>query len=83
MFKVIWLPSAKQELAKIWAITSDKEAIKRAAFELSRRLSLLGSDVGESRANQMRITFEEHLGILFLVTEKDKTVLVGRVWEFE
>jgi plasmid stabilization system protein ParE len=83
MFKVIWLPVAKRELAKIWAVTADKEAVKKAAFELSRRLELLGPEEGESRANHMRITFEDHLGILFLVSEKEKTALIGRVWEFE
>jgi hypothetical protein len=57
--------------------------LKSAALKLERQLAESGADLGESRSNHIRITFEAPLGILFLVTETDRTVTVGRVWEFQ
>lgn len=82
IYQVVWLSTAKKVMKKIWIRTKDKEAVKSAAFKLERRLRKSGPKVGESRANHIRVALERPLGIHFFVSEKEKKVYVGHVWEY-
>lgn len=81
-YSVTWLTDAENGLAAIWMAAADRAAVTRAANEIDRRLALNGPDEGESRPNNMRITFTRPLAVLFRVDVLARTVAVGRVWEF-
>ena len=81
-YSVIWLPAAENELAALWTISGRQADVSLAAHELDRRLAEYGSEEGESRANDLRITFVPPLAIIFLADEPTKTVYVGRVCEY-
>jgi hypothetical protein len=81
-YAVVWLPAAENELAAIWVASADRNAVTRAAAELDRRLAENGPEEGDSRPNNMRITFARPLAVLFRVDATARSVSVGRAWEF-
>ena len=82
-YRIHWLPSAESELAEIWLASSDRKRITTAAAELDRRLAANAPDEGESRSNELRITFELPLAIVFRVLADVNLVEVGQVWLVE
>jgi hypothetical protein len=81
-YTVVWLPDAERELAAVWVASSRQADVTTAAVELDRRLAQSGPNVGESRSDNNRITFEPPLAILFRVDLAARTVYVVRVWEY-
>jgi mRNA-degrading endonuclease RelE of RelBE toxin-antitoxin system len=79
-YSVIWLPAAEQELARIWLNATDRNAVSNASNLIDRRLQTNPENVGESRSNDQRITFEEPLAVLFQVVPDDVRVWVIHVW---
>jgi hypothetical protein len=69
-FTVLWRPVAEQRLAAIWASASDRNAVTRAAHAIDEALGTDPEQVGESRADDVRILFEEPLGALFTETRR-------------
>ena len=81
-YTVVWLPEAEDELATLWMTSARRDAVTRAVAELDRRLGEHGPDEGESRPAGYRVTFVPPLAILFRVDTDERTVAVGRVWEY-
>lgn len=80
---VEWLPDAEQELAAIWLQATDRQAVTAAADAIDRRLSRDPEQEGESRSQDVRVTFEKPLGVLFHVSVDERRVKVVHVWQFE
>lgn len=83
MYRVIWAAAARAELAVIWnsAPVSDDQLLIWAAADLNFRLQRDPENEGESRHNNMRITFSWPLAIWFEVVAAD-TVEVYHVWRY-
>ncbi len=81
-FTVIRLPAAEQELAALWIASGRRDAVTAAVDELDRRLATDPSTEGESRDGAVRVTFEPPVAINFQVDAVNRTVFVGRAWEY-
>ena len=77
---VLWRPVAEQRLAALWTSVSDRNVVTRAAHAIDEALRTDPEQVGESRADEVRILFEEPLGALFMVSPDDRTVYALSVW---
>jgi hypothetical protein len=82
-FTVIWIPEAEAQLADTWLNSTNRDAVRKAAFEIERLLRTNPTNVGESRSEGQRILQVSPLGVRFMVLEDDRTVQVLRVWRFE
>ena len=78
-YTVVWLPAAERELARLFNDAVDRHALTSAANELDRVLKRLPEYVGESRYDDLRISFEKPLAMLFRVFEADQRVEVIHV----
>jgi hypothetical protein len=81
--QVHWVSEAEEELAAIWLGAGDRNAVTRAAHEIERTLQVNPQEAGESRAEERRILLEPPLGVTFVVSPWDRTVLVLAVWRLE
>jgi hypothetical protein len=79
-FRVFWAPSAELRLAKVAAISMDRDAIAAAAKEFDRVLISTPNSFGESREENFRVGFIHPLGIYFEVMADVETVIVHDVW---
>lgn len=77
---VLWHDDAENGLANLWVTSSDKGAITAAANIIDYRLRRDPLGVGESRADDDRVLFEDPLGVLYVVDSGDRKVTVLRVW---
>jgi hypothetical protein len=80
-YTVLWRPVAEQRLAAIWTTAIDRNAVTQAAYAIDEALRADPEQVGESRADDVRILFEGPLGALFTVSPDDRVVYVLSVWE--
>ncbi|MBN9120116.1 MAG: hypothetical protein J0I06_13280 [Planctomycetes bacterium] len=66
MYRVIWAPAARVELAAIWnsASTGDDQLLIWAVSDLVFRLERYPETEGESRYQNMRVTFSWPLAIV-------------------
>lgn len=85
MFRVEWRADVQIVLLELWALAERalRSRISRAVIELERRLSIDPLNEGESRVGDVRITFEEPLGISFAVDSTAGVVTVVGVWLIE
>jgi hypothetical protein len=83
MFQVIWAQAARAELAAIWnaALESDDQLLIWAVSDLVFRLQRRPESEGESRYQNMRITFSWPLAIWFEVISAD-TVWIYHIWRY-
>jgi hypothetical protein len=83
MFRIIWAPASRAELATIWntAQSSDDQLLIWAVSDLVFRLERNPRNEGESRPNNMRITFSWPLAIWFEVLDPD-TVWIYHIWRY-
>ena len=79
-FIIVWSDAAIQDLARIWLQVSNRNAITRASNQIDQVLSQNPQYVGESRAGNERVFFEDPLGVRFEVVIDDMIVTVGAVW---
>jgi hypothetical protein len=82
-YTVLWRPVAEQRLAEIWTLASDRNAITQAAHAIDEALRTDPENVGEARADDVRILFEAPLGVLFTVSPDDRVVYVLSVWRWD
>jgi hypothetical protein len=81
-YVVYWLPSAEQELTRLWLEPSTRRKITDATDEIDR---LLGNDLGqlgESRDGDLRVMFVDPLGVSFIVDEDQGAVVVVEMWRY-
>ena len=81
-YRVLWLPTAEDELADIWLRATNHAAITEAAQSIDRRLAAGGPDEGESRTDALRILFASPLAATFEMGEDNLEVFVVHVWRF-
>jgi hypothetical protein len=82
MFRVEWSRSVELVIFELWALAEPalQARISAAINELERRLSLNPLNEGESRLDNIRITFQRPLGIEFSVDSATMIVTVLRAW---
>jgi hypothetical protein len=78
MFRVEWLQSALDELARLWtqADPAGRQALTAASHEIDQRLSSDPNREGESRPKGRRLTFVPPLAVTFRVEADGQTVTV-------
>jgi hypothetical protein len=81
-YEVVWKEDAEEELAAIWNVTVDREAVTAATDEIDRRLKRDAAFLGESREESFRVFVIEPIGVEFQVFDAPPRVLVVRVWRF-
>jgi len=79
-YRVVWTPSAQNDLATAWINAGDQAAVTQASHRLERDLARSPLSVGESRRSSVeRVAFLPPLAITFLVVMDDHTVFVTAV----
>jgi len=81
MFRVVWLQSALDELARVWAqADSDlRKAITSVSHEIDQRLRNNPNGEGESRPKGRRITFVPPLAVTFRVDANQPVATVVEI----
>ena len=82
-FTVVWKPTAKNELAKLWINAKDRSHVRLAADRIDYLLKWDPSFRGESRKETTRILLVPPLGVEFEVHEEDRIVNVIAIWRFK
>lgn len=84
MYGLTWTDPALDALADIYlgASVAERERIAPGVEALNARLQDDPLEEGESRYDGFRLTFPPLLCVLFLVSETDQHVFVGRVWRY-
>lgn len=78
-FTVVWKPSAKNELAKIWIDADDRERVRAAADRIDQFLGEPSSDFGHTIHGIRRVLIVRPLAVEFAVSETDCLVTVARI----
>lgn len=83
MYRIIWSVAARAELAAIWnaAPPSDDQLLIWVVADLAFRLERYPETEGESRYQNMRVTFSRPLAIWFEVVDAN-TVWVEHIWRY-
>jgi hypothetical protein len=81
-YSVDWLPDAEQELADLWLLATDREAVTKASYLIDQRLGTDPENEGESRSDGRRILFVAPLGVIFRVRQNEWKVTVLHVWKY-
>jgi hypothetical protein len=79
-YTVIWTPAAENDLAAIWLIAPDRDAVNSAVNTIDYLLRRDPETKGESRSGNVRILFVPPLGIDFEVLVDDRIVYVLTAW---
>lgn len=79
-YRVLWAPTAEDQLDELLRHSGAKTDIAAAAREIDRKLLATPMELGESRFDDVRIGFALPLGIQFEVLEDVRTVIVFDVW---
>lgn len=82
-FTVLRKPEAARRLTELWTSGADRNAIATAANKIDERLRLNPADQGESRESGRRLLIEPPLGVIFRVSEPERTVSVTTVWQIK
>jgi hypothetical protein len=82
-FTVVWKPTAKNELARLWINAKNRNRVRIAADKIDSLLKWDPSSHGESRRESVRILLVPPLGVEFEVLDEDRLVNVIAVWTFK
>ena len=74
---VVWIPGAKNELARIWTDAADRQAVTNAADEIDRVLRRDALSVGEEYDDDRRLVIDP-LEVIYTVSPDDCMVRV--IW---
>lgn len=80
-WRVLWLESAEQQLAKLWDKDSDRNAITQAADFLDAYLAKDPIGAGESRLDDKYVAFALPLGVSYEIDAEHNRVRVLSVWK--
>jgi hypothetical protein len=82
MFSVGWSSDTQLVLFELWALAEPpvQARISAAVNKIEPRLAQNPWNEGESRGDDLRITFESPLGIIFSIDDAAKSVTVLDVW---
>ena len=79
IFTVVWLPSARDELAELWLHAADRQAVSRAANTMDRLLREDPQTRGQPLFGH-RVLAVEPLTIAFDVSADDRMVTVTQIY---
>lgn len=79
-YTVVWIPSAKRDLANLWLGAPDRQAVATAADSMDMVLKQDPLNHGESRIGNLRVLFHAPLAIAYEVSAADLRVTVLAVW---
>jgi hypothetical protein len=82
-YNVLWSPEAENRLAELWNTASDRKAVTDAANAIDRLLAMDPHQLGGGRPDGTRVSFMPPRGVLFNISEPDRTVSVLKVWAFK
>lgn len=80
-YTVVWTEPAQQELARLWAGASDRNAVSAASNRIDRLLGNRPSSVGQVRFDTVRTLAVAPLGVDYEVIDDDRIVYVLAVWD--
>lgn len=75
-YQVDWVPSAENELVKIWLAARDRQYLREAIDAFEQQCAINPLTLGESRHGMFRIVFVDPLTIWIKVHSASKTVSV-------
>lgn len=78
-FTVVWLPKARDELARIWVHTGDRDAVTAAANRIDRELRDDPQTKGQVVRGDLRKLVLHPLVVLFKIRDQDRLVEVSRL----
>jgi hypothetical protein len=80
-FTVIWLKSARQQLADIWLRANDRKSLSRTVDKFDMALKSNPATIVADDREGLRIATLPGLRIVFTITEDDRLVHVVRIRE--
>ena len=75
-FTVVWHDDAQNQLADLWAKTSDRQSITLAANATDKHLAIDAESKGIAVEGGLRQVVVPPLRLLFAVSEADRTVRI-------
>lgn len=78
-YTVVWLQSARNELAELWMTQPLRRSISKAADEIDRELSEDAPSKGRALRDEYRFLAVFPIKVLFRVLEDDRIVEVLKV----
>jgi hypothetical protein len=79
-YRVFWTPNADDRLDSILRIARDRIVVAAAARAIDTVLASDPLNLGESRVENVRISFQYPLSVEFEVIDDVKTFIVYEVW---
>ena len=76
---VVWVQDAQNDLAELWMVGPDREAITAAAHAIDQELADDSLSKGIELNEGLRAYFSPPLRVLYIVREDDRVVEVLRV----
>jgi hypothetical protein len=80
-YRVLWTPSAEQELADIWLNATDRGAVTSASHTINRLLTWNPDTRGTLRFDTVRTLTVPPIGVDFEVVDQDLIVWVLSDWD--
>lgn len=77
---VFYFPNADRTVQELIAQADDPQVVIRAFDRIDRLLARQPCDIGESRFENVRVAFEEPIGLLYEILNDPPTVIVLDVW---
>jgi plasmid stabilization system protein ParE len=78
-YTVVWVDSAKDELAEVWMSSADREAVVAATQAIDGELAQDATTRGDELSEGLRSLFVPPLKVIFVVREPDRIVEILRV----
>ena len=78
-YTVVWVRSARDELAELWMNAPNRNAVTNAAQDIDRQLAEDAPIQGVELREGLRSLFATPLNVIFSVREDDRIVEVLRV----
>jgi plasmid stabilization system protein ParE len=82
MYRVRWTRKASNQLAEIWNIATDRNAIAAASHRIDQALASDPENQGEDRPNNRRVLFEPPLLVFYRIDNSNHTVIVSFVGRY-
>lgn len=78
-YTVVWLQSARDELAELWLSASDRDSVTQASHLIDQELSRDASSKGSELSEGLRAYYAPPLKAIFTVQEEDRIAEVLRI----
>jgi plasmid stabilization system protein ParE len=76
---VVWVQDAQNDLAELWMVGPDREAISAAAYAIDQELADDSLGKGIELSEGLRAYFSPPLRVLYTVREDDRIIEILRV----